>query len=241
MVDQLPLLLMTRPRAASERFLAELSTECAPILSPLIGFTVTGPLPDLAGVRGVIFTSANGVAAYQALGGPTHFPAFAVGAATAAAAREVGLEVTSADGDAEALIAMISQRHPQGPLLHIRGTHGRGDVAARLTALGVPTQAAILYDQPEIPATEAAKTALSGTRPVVAPVFSPRTGALLAKLPVKAPLLVAAMSEAVVKSLAPLHIRESSIAERPDAASMAACTGALLAQARALEADQGEL
>ncbi len=241
MVDRVPLLLMTRPRAASERFVAELSTACVPIVSPLIGFSLTGPLPDMADIRGVVFTSANGVAAYSALHGPAHLPGFAVGAATAQAAQDAGLSLTSANGDAEALIAMIAERQPPAPLLHVRGTHSRGDVAERLNALGIPTRPAILYDQPEVPMTQAALRVLQGGRPVVAPVFSPRTGAFLAKMPVKAPLLVAAMSEAVAKTLSPLHIRESRIAERPDGASMLACTRELLAAATALEADQGEL
>ena len=66
-----PFLLLTRPERESRRFLAELAAERAePLVSPLLDIVTTGPLPYLAGVRGLIFTSANGVRAYAALAAP---------------------------------------------------------------------------------------------------------------------------------------------------------------------------
>jgi len=132
-----PFLLLTRPERESRRFLAELAAERAePLVSPLLDIVTTGPLPDLAGVRGLIFTSANGVRAYAALAGPPLSPCFVVGEATARAARDVGLVPVVAQGDAESLLALILDHAPEGPLLHLRGTFARGALAERLTAAG---------------------------------------------------------------------------------------------------------
>lgn len=232
----LPVLLMTRPEPQSRAFAASLAgTEAFRlVISPLIGIAYGGDLPDMAGIRGLIFTSANGVAAYLDRGGPPR-PAFTVGEATAEAARAAGMSATSAEGTAETLIALLKQSRPSGPLLHVRGRHARGDVAGRLTAAGVPVTAAILYDQPALAPTPEAKAVLSGQDPVVAPVFSPRTGALLSQETVQAPLLVAAMSEAVVKALAPLHKQDLKIASRPESAAMRELVADLLRRARAEE------
>ncbi len=232
----LPVLLLTRPEAQSRAFAATLA-DAGPfrlVISPLIGIAPTGALPDMDGFRGLIFTSVNGVAAYRALGGPP-LPAFAVGEATAEAARAAGMTALAADGFAETLIAILKERRPPGPLLHIRGRHARGDVAARLTAAGLPVATAILYEQPALPPTPEARAALSGPETIVAPVFSPRTGALFSELEVQAPLLVAAMSEAVAKALAPLHKQDLKIASRPDSASMRELVADLLRRARAGE------
>jgi uroporphyrinogen-III synthase len=237
------LLLMTRPAGASKAFLDALQEAevgpVEPIVSPLIGIRWTGALPDLDGVDALVFTSVNGVEAYRALGGPPGLRAFTVGRATAEAAARAGLQASSAGGDADALVAMIVAGRAPGRLLHLRGTHGRGAVAERLTRAGVPASEAVIYDQPARPPSEAALAALSGTRPVVAPLFSPRTAAILAGLPIKAPILVAAMSEAVAKATAPLHSRATGVAARPDQDAMVACTAELVARARELETPRG--
>lgn len=239
------LLLLTRPEAASRAFLDALREAgvdpVAPVLSPLIEVAVTGPLPDLRGAAGLIFTSANGVRAYAQLGGAPDLPAFAVGAATARAAAEARLKARAAGGDADALVAMVAQGDVAGPLVHLRGCHARGDVARRLTDLGIPTTEAVIYDQPPCPPSEQALAALNGTRPVVAPLFSPRTATLFAALPKKAPVFVAAISEAVARTAEGPHIVASGIARRPDRAAMIACTAQMVAQARELEALRGRV
>lgn len=239
-----PILLMTRPRASSEGFVSALrdrNAVFAPVFSPLIDIVFAGTLPRADGLRGLVFTSARAASAWGALGGPTDLPAWCVGPATAAAAAAAGMTATAAGGDADALLALLQRERPAGPLLHARGRHARGAVARRLTLAGIETGEAVVYDQPERAPTSEARAALSGGRPVVAPVFSPRTAALLARLPVRAPLLVAAMSEAVVKALSPLHSRALRRAARPDVGAMLDCTEELLAQAWALEAGSGEV
>lgn len=94
-----PVLLMTRPRAASERFLAELAGDgisgFTTIISPLFDIQPAEQLPDLSGIKGLIFTSAHGVTSYCDLGGSPALPCFAVGPATAETARKHGFDVTS--------------------------------------------------------------------------------------------------------------------------------------------------
>lgn len=223
MPDPLPVLLLTRPREASERFARVLEARglrFRAVISPLFSIAVQGPLPDASAMRGLIFTSANGVEAWRALGGRTDLPAWCVGDATAAAARSAGMMAQSAGGTADDLVGWLADSRPPVPLLHLHGTNARGAVADRLTAAGLPCFSAVIYDQPAQPLTPEAGAALAGDAPVVAPVFSPRTGKLLAEQPVKAPLLVAAMSEAVAKTLASLHKRELKVARRPESEAM---------------------
>lgn len=238
MTQTLPVLLMTRPEAQSVAFagaLGRAEEDFRLVVSPLIGVEVTGPLPEQDGLRGLVFTSANGVRAWCQLGGRRDLPAFTVGAATAEAAAAEGIAATSADGDAEALIAMLMERRPDAPLMHARGRHSRGDVAGRLSAAGIETRAAVIYDQPVRPLSHAALSALAGNVPVVAPLFSPRTAALLSEVTPVAPLCVAAMSEAVAKALLPLHKRYLRIASRPESAAMRDLVADLLQQVRAGE------
>ncbi|MGR3479809.1 uroporphyrinogen-III synthase [Salipiger marinus] len=231
-----PFLLLTRPERESRRFLAELAAERAePLVSPLLDIVTTGPLPDLAGVRGLIFTSANGVRAYAALAGPPLSPCFVVGEATARAARDVGLVPVVAQGDAESLLALILDHAPEGPLLHLRGTFARGGLAERLTAAGLPVREAVVYDQPARPLTPEARAALQGDRPVVVPLFSPRTARLFAaEAPCRAPLFVAAMSAEVAVALQGLYLREQEILARPESGLMREAVGKLLKSAGTL-------
>ncbi|WP_121629331.1 uroporphyrinogen-III synthase [Tropicibacter alexandrii] len=235
MPDTLPILLLTRPEDASRRVvdqLREMGCAFEPVISPLIGIEVTGPLPEMEDAQGLIFTSANAVAAYRALGGPAGLPAFTVGQATAEAATNAGLHARSADGNAETLIAWLRDLRPDAPLIHMRGTHTRGDVAGRLSAAGVETRAAVIYDQPALPLTIEAQRVLTGTTPVVVPLYSPRSAKLLRNMSIKAPLLVAALSEAVANAAPSHHIKGLRIAARPDSGAFLPLVAELLAVAR---------
>ncbi|MDA7423475.1 uroporphyrinogen-III synthase [Thalassococcus lentus] len=235
----LPILLLTRPENGAARFLAELEemgiSGFETIVSPLIRVERNRALPDLNGFKGLIFTSAAGVLAYHHAGGRLDLPAYCVGDKTAEASRKLGMQSNSASGNAQALIEMIVDAKPDAPLMHIRGEHSRGSVAEKLSRAGIPTQETVLYGQPAVPPTPAALAALQGESPVVAPVFSPRTALELTKIPAKAPLLVAAMSEAVAKPFEKLHIQKLRTAANPDSHSMRQCVADLLEEARSLE------
>lgn len=126
MSDTRPLLLLTRPKASSLAFWDALPAQTRDavdlLVNPLLSIHVTGPLPDLGGMTGLIFTSANGVAAYQALGGPVwDVPVIAVGEETAKAARALGFSVFVAGGTADLLFELVMKQKFKGPLMHLRG------------------------------------------------------------------------------------------------------------------------
>ncbi|TDE37156.1 uroporphyrinogen-III synthase [Antarcticimicrobium sediminis] len=238
-------LLMTRPRAAAERFVARLAPDLRDrlrvIYAPLLDIVVLPDPVSLDGVRGVIFTSANGVAAgvvagvHPALPART-LPAYCVGDATAEAARRAGWTVNDCFETADALVAALGDRCPQGPLLHLRGVHARGDIAERLTAAGIKTRAQALYDQRLVALSDAAHRALRGDDPVIVPLFSPRTArqfADAARGP--APLYLAAISEAAAEPLVNMTHSALIVADRPDGAAMAAAVERLSDQASRVE------
>jgi uroporphyrinogen-III synthase len=151
----LPLLLLTRPRPAARRFLdacEEALWEPIPaILSPVLAIR---PLLLEVGERpaALILTSENGAARAGELG-LAGLPAWCVGPRTAQAAREAGLEAVEAGPDAEGLLAALLAARPQGPLLHLRGEHARGDLAPRLRAGGLEAREAVAYAQDPRPPT----------------------------------------------------------------------------------------
>ncbi len=235
MAEALPVLLLTRPRQASESFARALENEglrFRTVISPLIAIEVTGPLPDARAARGLIFTSANGVSAWRDLGGRLDLPVYAVGRATAQVAQDAGMEPQSADGTVDDLFDWLVARRPATPLVHLHGTNVRGNLAARLTEAGLTCRSAVIYDQPAQDLTAEARAALAGDAPVVAPVFSPRTAKLLARERANAPLLVAAMSETVANALSSLHKQELIVVPRPESEEMKKAVARLLSQAR---------
>ena len=234
-----PVLLMTRPQAASERFLDELArdgiTGFRSIISPLFDIHAMDGLPDLSGVKGLIFTSAHGVESFRQMGGPPDLPCYTVGPATAEAARTHGMTVYSSRGSADDLQNFIFSKQPDAPLMHLHGVHVSGDLAQALTGKGVPTRAAAIYDQHQNPLNKTAIDALNSSFPVVIPLFSPRSGRLLTcTLGEGKSLLIAAMSEMVAKSVPGIHIRGMCIAQTPDSASLRICVAQLLQKARSI-------
>jgi len=184
---------------------------------------LAGALPE-GPFDGLIFTSRNGVRAYVALGG-VPLPCYCVGPGTAAEARAAGLEATSADGDAVALEALIRADRPEGRWLHVHGEHVRADLAGRLTAAGIAVTGLAAYAQKAQPLSDAARAALAGAAPVIAPVFSPRSAKLLAQGEnPKAPIYIVAMSAAVAEALEPWTRTKCTIAGQMDLRSMLEAT-----------------
>jgi uroporphyrinogen-III synthase len=175
------ILLVTRPRAQAEAFAAALEARLPgrfrPVVAPLIAIAPVAATLDLAGLQGLIFTSANGVERFVALSPERGLPAFCVGAMTAAAARAAGFAVHSADGDVAALAALVAgaARPGAGAFLHLRGRHAAGDLVGRLAAAGVPTRAAEIYDQAPAPMPAEAQALLARGAVAAVALFSPRT------------------------------------------------------------------
>lgn len=221
-----PVILLTRPKRQSERF-ARLCQEALGaqqliLQSPVIKIEMQAIAPVDAGYRGLIFTSENGVLAYAQAQTRMDLPAYCVGAGTAKAAREAGMQAYSANGSADDLVKMIQAADVQGSLLHIRGAHTRGDISERL---GPNVDEVVGYRQIAQPLKSAALAALSGDRQMILPMFSPRSAALFfaAAGNITAPLSVVAISqavkEAVIGSNPPKNV-SIQIAASPDANAM---------------------
>ncbi|WP_263596129.1 uroporphyrinogen-III synthase [Brevundimonas aurantiaca] len=123
---------------------------CEPLIQPLLAVEpLAPPLPDLDRFAALAFTSANGVAAFAALTPRRDRPVFAVGEATAGAAREAGfVAVRSADGDLTDLARLIAAELSQAVLLAPLAETPAGDLAAALHAAqarDVAVQALAVY------------------------------------------------------------------------------------------------
>ncbi len=228
----MPILLITRPAPAGERFAEAVRAgpEVTVILAPLqkIAPVAADPLPEE--VTGVVFTSANGVAQAGRFDLPPGLTAWCVGDRTAQAASEAGFDAVSASGDADDLVALILDRAPLGPLIHLRGEHGVGDVCGRLVAGGTACAERVVYRQVAVPLSPRAAQVLDASDPVVLPLFSPRSARILAESgPFRAPLHVVAISEAVARATADLAPATLRPAPRPDGAAMVAETRTALA------------
>lgn len=233
---------MTRPRGASERFVAGLRPEIREALSvvysPLLRIEPTVETLDFGPAAGLIFTSSNGVGIAARLSADRTLPCFCVGRATTRIAAQAGWSATMAGESAETLIAGLLALRPDTPLLHLRGEHGRGEVAANLTRMGLRTDERVIYAQRLLPFSDEALAVLAGDDPVIAPLFSPRTARQFAGLMRgQAPLSVVAMSAAVAKPFENKPLSQVLTATAPDADAMRAVienlvTGAIRVEGR---------
>lgn len=132
--------------------------------------------PDAANFTAILFTSANGAR----LAGPgrmryLHLPAFAVGDATAEAAREAGFSsVVTGESDVARLTAKIATlgRHK---LLHLSGAE-----VSEVDFMGVEVERRIVYDSEVAPPTCAMLELLAAGG--IALIHSPRAAARLAEI-----------------------------------------------------------
>ncbi|MCX7565857.1 uroporphyrinogen-III synthase [Sulfitobacter sp. F26169L] len=217
----LPTLLLTRTRDRAQAFAQALDPAALGrvrvMIAPLLAISPTKTPLVLDEMQQVIFTSANGV---------LHAPpgqgrvAFCVGAHTTQQAIAQGWSATLAGDTAKELIATLSKTPPKGPLLHLGGTHTRGDIAQILTASGVKTRHVALYDQTLLPLEQRAIVALRG--PCIVPVFSPRTAAHLVRS-AKGKLeraSVVALSDAVAEPFRTEKTKNLVIIQAPQAVYM---------------------
>ena len=186
-----PLALVTRPEPAAAALTRWLEGEGWRTLpAPLMRFEALEATADPAGAWGVALTSAAAARAAPPASEPggealRALPCFCVGEATAEAARAAGFaEVRAADADAAALAALIAAAAPPGAeILHLRGRHGGAALADALAAAGLHPRHVVVY---AMAAAEAlppeAAAALAAGEVKLVPVFSPRSGAILARL-----------------------------------------------------------
>jgi uroporphyrinogen-III synthase len=147
--------------------------------------------PDASQFDGLLLTSANAVRhAGKQISELTGLPVYAVGAATAEAAREAGFEIAVVGaGGVDRLLAVVP---PALRLLHLSGEYRRmpSDAQHEITPLIV--QSAKPIENPD----------LSGAKDVVAIIHSPRAGERFAELVTdRDSILIAAISEAAADAI----------------------------------------
>ena len=194
-----------------------------PLVAPVIAFSpIAGVAPDLAGVGAIAFTSAPAVRAFASLRPERDRPVFAVGEATAEAARAAGFaEVVSADGDVADLAGLIARRRGEieGVVLHPAARNPAGDLVGDLERVGVAVRGVALYESVTVETLpQAAAEALAARRLDAVLIHSPSAGRALAALlgpEATAPLSAFALSPACAAPLAGLGFARLEAAPFP--------------------------
>lgn len=181
--------------------------------------------PFLIGVQAVLFTSANGARAFATASTRRDFKVFAVGDATATAAREAGFgEIASAGGNVEDLAALViaSLKPSGGALIHAAGSVTAGDLGGLLGAAGFALRRAVLYEAIPVERLSAATCAALERGEISAALFfSPRNAATFVRLAAAIrthcrPVIAVALSPAVAKELEALSWRRIVTATFPN-------------------------
>ncbi|MEI7608307.1 MAG: uroporphyrinogen-III synthase [Rhodospirillaceae bacterium] len=228
--------LITRPLEDAEPLAVLLrGMGHAVLVEPLLEIVpLHHPLPDLSEFQALLFTSANGVRAFLYASGAVPLPVFAVGGATADTALKSGFSnVSSADGDVEALARLVIGRcRPEaGALLQIAASERAGDLAGRLEAAGFRVVRDVRYQaRPAAALSPAAAAALAAGEVGAVLLFSPRTARALARLLAEAGLTAAGhgvvalcLSAAVAAAAADVPWKQVQVAARPDQAALLDC------------------
>ncbi len=226
-------ILLTRPQAQSEALAETLWRRgWITLIAPMLQFerlpAPTGFASSVEIACAIAFTSGNGVRAFADASPRRDRPVYAVGDATADTARAKGFgQVTSADGDAGALEALLKTASLSGPVLHARGEHGRGDLVSRLTEAEIDADEAILYAMrpaSELPSEVARALSAEDIDAVV--FYSPRTAKTFARLASEAGLAklgslrAIAISAATAQALLPLGLGRIDVALHPSGHAM---------------------
>jgi uroporphyrinogen-III synthase len=227
--------LITRPKEDSEGVARELAGRGLEVMiEPLLDIEpVPGARVETGGAQGILVTSANGIRALARLHPGRDLPVWAVGDASARAARDMGFaRVESAGGDVDSLAELVAARVEagNGALLHAAGSVTAGDLSGKLSALGYEIRRQVLYRA--VTATrlsESLRAALMAEKLHLALFFSPRTARTFATLAAQAEVQgslgrIAAygLSANVTAELAPLPWRTLRQAAEPTQAALLA-------------------
>jgi uroporphyrinogen-III synthase len=165
-------LLVTRPEPDAGRTAATLRARGHEVLiAPLT--QIEGIMADLgAGPwSAVLMTSANAaraIATHPRCGELVSLPVYVVGRRTAAAAATAGFaDVSSADGDVDALARLVAARIrvAAAPLLYLAGEDRAGDLAGNLRRRGLAVQMTVVYRAAAVAhLPEPAREALANSR-----------------------------------------------------------------------------
>lgn len=232
-------LLLTRPEAESQSLREKLqalghAVETAPMLAIRQKHDMGDELQAaLAGVTALLFTSANGVRAFADASPLRDVMVYAVGPASALAARAAGFSrVEAAGGDVDLLAQLVRARHSRaaGALLHAAGSARAGDLQAMLQQDGYDVRRVVLYDAEtaiELPDAVAGRFAAGGYEGVL--FFSPRTAATFVNLVQAADIVGGAavataycLSDNVAREAAVLSWAAVKVAQSPGEADLVA-------------------
>lgn len=182
-------------------------------------------LPDLRSLSGLIFTSANGVRAFAERSPDRRLPAWCVGPATAAAAREARFEaVYESAGNAVDLANYIAQHSAaeagSDPLLHVANHAAKGDLKRTVEAYGFRVAFAPLYEMREaFSLSPSAEQALTDPDPTIVLIHSAKGAEAFIKLCANINvrnLSIAAISGAAAQPLVALAPKETQVAPAPN-------------------------
>jgi uroporphyrinogen-III synthase len=177
-----------------------------PVIAPVLEVRAVEAQIDLDGVGALAFTSANAVRIFAERSPERALRVFAVGAATAAAARAEGFRsVLSTERDVEALASGIAAlgRRFDGAVLHPGATEPAGDLTAALAGYGVLAKSLTLYETVPIDVPGALLERLAQIDGAL--VHSPKAGRRLAEILEKTPapeLAIYCLSVQVAATLA---------------------------------------
>ncbi|ODA67934.1 uroporphyrinogen-III synthase [Methyloligella halotolerans] len=183
-------LLVTRPESDAEIQAALLREHGhQPVVSPLLEIEFLGPPMDLYRAQALIATSRNGLRALARLSQrdvALRLPLLAVGAGTAAMARDMGFEqVTEGPGTGEELARIIVDNLDPagGKLIHLAGETLAFDLKRALERYDFDIEAPVLYRSvPAKSLTPEAAEALAGRTMDGVILMSPRTAQIFARL-----------------------------------------------------------
>ena len=175
-----PLILLTRPTAASERVALSLKDLGAPILkAPLQAIEPSGIFPDLSLDELIITTSAHAAAivAYgRRLDG---FKAAVVGERSAQIMTNAGADVRFTCPTATDLVQAISSAGKSEPCHYLRGKFTSVNLEEMLKNAGLETHSTQIYTQRPLPPGRDLQDALRGDIPLIVPLYSARSAGLM--------------------------------------------------------------
>ncbi|MFC7048073.1 uroporphyrinogen-III synthase [Emcibacter nanhaiensis] len=182
--------LLTRPLHDS-RILAHLleARDHEAVIEPMMEVRCRPfePPTDPTSYQAVIFTSANGVRAFRHHFPDSILPVYAVGPATATAAREAGFsDITSGSRDVEKLAQLIAndpELDNSRPVLHVAGTHVAGELKKLLQKVGIELERWVLYEAEKVNQLSGTTLEMLDQGKIDAiPFFSPRTARIFLEL-----------------------------------------------------------
>jgi len=226
-------ILITRPEpGASETAARVAALGYHAIVAPLLEIRpVRAVLPPSGDVQAILVTSGNAIPAVPA--SHRHLKLFAVGEATAARARSAGFaDVDSADGDSDALAALVAQScdRSAGPLLFACGRDQGAALATELRKRGLAVVRRVVYAAaPASALPETARDALLSGRLTAALFFSAATARHCVRL-IQAERLgetvrsveALAIGQPAAVALQPLPWRRTRVAAKPNQDAMLA-------------------